>query len=72
LCFRAPLGFGFINSTDARWRSRCNCCLEWCEKRWNLAAQIIGSHDKEIMDKMIAYKLSLKEAVYKSSEGLKK
>jgi 5-(carboxyamino)imidazole ribonucleotide mutase len=37
-----------------------------------LAAQIIGSHDKEIMDKMIAYKLSLKEAVYKSSEGLKK
>jgi 5-(carboxyamino)imidazole ribonucleotide mutase len=37
-----------------------------------LAAQIIGSHDKEIMDKMIAYKLSLKEAVYKSSEELNK
>ena len=37
-----------------------------------LAAQIIGSHDKEIMDKMIAYTLSLKAAVYKSSEGLKK
>jgi hypothetical protein len=62
-------GFGFINSTDARWRSCCNCCLKWCEKRWNLAAQIIGSHDKEIMDKMIAYK---EEAVYKSSEELKK
>ena len=37
-----------------------------------LAAQIIGCNDKEIMDKMIAYKLSLKDAVYKSSEGLKK
>jgi phosphoribosylcarboxyaminoimidazole (NCAIR) mutase len=61
------MGFGFINSTNARWRSRCNCC-EWCENA-GILAQIIGSHDKEIMDKMIAYKLSLKEAVYKSSEN---
>ncbi|MDN3671836.1 5-(carboxyamino)imidazole ribonucleotide mutase [Flavobacterium branchiarum] len=37
-----------------------------------LAAQIIGSHDKVVLDKIIAYKESLKEAVYKSSEGLKK
>jgi 5-(carboxyamino)imidazole ribonucleotide mutase len=41
-------------------------------KNAGILAQIIGSHDKEIMDKMIAYKLSLKEAVYKSSEELKK
>ena len=37
-----------------------------------LAAQIIGSHDKAIMDKMIAYKLSLKEAVLLASDSLHK
>jgi 5-(carboxyamino)imidazole ribonucleotide mutase len=36
-----------------------------------LAAQILGSHDKQVMDKIIAYKLSLKEAVNKASEELK-
>lgn len=36
-----------------------------------LAAQIIGSHDKSVLDKIIVYKESLKEAVYKSSETLK-
>ena len=36
-----------------------------------LAAQIIGSHDKNVLDKMIAYKESLKQAVLKASEGLK-
>lgn len=37
-----------------------------------LAAQIIGSHDKIVLDKIIAYKESLKKSVYKSSESLKK
>jgi len=37
-----------------------------------LAAQIIGSADKNILDKIIAYKEGLKEAVYKSSENLNK
>ena len=37
-----------------------------------LAAQIIGSHDKCVLDKIVFYKESLKEAVMKASEGLKK
>ncbi|OYU79523.1 MAG: 5-(carboxyamino)imidazole ribonucleotide mutase [Flavobacterium sp. BFFFF1] len=36
-----------------------------------LAAQILGAHDAVILDKIIAYKESLKEAVHKSAEGLK-
>lgn len=36
-----------------------------------LAAQIIGSSDKAVLDKIIAYKESLKEAVLRASEGLK-
>src|SRR6187402_3471292 len=37
-----------------------------------LAAQIIGSADKTILDKIISYKEGLKEAVYKSSQNLNK
>ena len=37
-----------------------------------LAAQIIGSADKNILDKIITYKEGLKESVYKSSENLNK
>ena len=37
-----------------------------------LAAQIIGSADKEIQNRIIAYKNGLKQAVLKASEGLKK
>ena len=37
-----------------------------------LAAQIIGSADKNILEKIISYKESLKEAVNKSSSELKK
>lgn len=37
-----------------------------------LAAQIIGSADESVLNKIIAYKESLKEAVIKASEGLKK
>ncbi|WGK95642.1 MULTISPECIES: 5-(carboxyamino)imidazole ribonucleotide mutase [Flavobacterium] len=37
-----------------------------------LAAQIIGSADKTVLNRIIAYKLSLKDAVIKASEGLKK
>ena len=37
-----------------------------------LAAQIIGSHDKLVLDKIIMYKESLKDAVHKSSEEMKK
>ncbi|RZJ65567.1 MAG: 5-(carboxyamino)imidazole ribonucleotide mutase [Flavobacterium sp.] len=36
-----------------------------------LAAQILGSHDKIVQAKIIAYKLGLKEAVINASEGLK-
>ena len=37
-----------------------------------LAAQIIGSSNKLVLDKIISYKESLKETVNKSSEDLKK
>ena len=36
-----------------------------------LAAQIIGSSDKCVLDKIVAYKEGLKQAVLKASEGLK-
>lgn len=36
-----------------------------------LAAQIIGSHDKAILDKIIAYKEGLKQAVLKAAADLK-
>ncbi len=36
-----------------------------------LAAQIIGSHDSAVLDKITAYKESLKQAVLKASEDLK-
>jgi 5-(carboxyamino)imidazole ribonucleotide mutase len=36
-----------------------------------LAAQIIGSHDKCVLDKIILYKEGLKQAVISASEGLK-
>ncbi|WP_300487476.1 5-(carboxyamino)imidazole ribonucleotide mutase [Flavobacterium sp.] len=36
-----------------------------------LAAQIIGSHDSVVLDKITAYKESLKQAVLKASEELK-
>jgi 5-(carboxyamino)imidazole ribonucleotide mutase len=37
-----------------------------------LAAQIIGSADATVLTRIITYKQSLKEAVIKASEGLKK
>ena len=37
-----------------------------------LAAQIIGTSDKSVLEKIISYKESLKEAVNKASENLKK
>ncbi|MEG9328664.1 5-(carboxyamino)imidazole ribonucleotide mutase [Salinimicrobium catena] len=37
-----------------------------------LAAQILGSADKEILDKVIAYKNGLKEKVMEGAKGLKK
>jgi 5-(carboxyamino)imidazole ribonucleotide mutase len=37
-----------------------------------LAAQILGSHDHDILHKIISYKEGLKSAVNQSSEGLKK
>lgn len=36
-----------------------------------LAAQIIGSHDETVLNKIVAYKQSLAEAVHKSSNELK-
>ncbi len=37
-----------------------------------LAAQILGSHDQSVLDKIIAYKEGLKTVVNQSSESLKK
>jgi len=37
-----------------------------------LAAQIVGTHDKCVLDKIILYKEGLKDFVNKSSENLKK
>lgn len=37
-----------------------------------LAAQIIGSSDKAVLDRIIAYKEGLRDGVIKASEGLKK
>ncbi|UOB16347.1 5-(carboxyamino)imidazole ribonucleotide mutase [Abyssalbus ytuae] len=37
-----------------------------------LAAQIIGSHDKCVLDKVILYKEGLKEKVIKGAESIKK
>jgi 5-(carboxyamino)imidazole ribonucleotide mutase len=37
-----------------------------------LAAQIIGTQDKCVLDKIVFYKEGLKESVNKSSESLKK
>lgn len=37
-----------------------------------LAAQIIGSHDKNVLNKMIDYKEGLKQAVLTAAENLKK
>lgn len=37
-----------------------------------LAAQIIGSNDKCVLDKIVAYKEGLKQAVLKAAEDLKK
>jgi 5-(carboxyamino)imidazole ribonucleotide mutase len=37
-----------------------------------LAAQIIGSHDKNVLEKVIQYKIGLKEAVIIASESLLK
>lgn len=37
-----------------------------------LAAQIIGSSNQEVLNRIIAYKLELKETVLKASENLKK
>ncbi len=37
-----------------------------------LAAQIIGSSDKSVLDKIISYKEGLRDTVLKASEGLKK
>ena len=37
-----------------------------------LAAQIIGSSNKSVLEKIITYKESLKDAVNKSSDELKK
>ena len=37
-----------------------------------LAAQIIGSADKSVLDKIISYKEGLRDIVLKASEGLKK
>ena len=37
-----------------------------------LAAQILGSSDEKVQNKIVSYKESLKEKVLKSSEELKK
>ncbi len=46
--------------------------LDGAENAGILAAQIIGSSDKNVLDKIILYKEVLKAKVYKASEDLKK
>ena len=45
--------------------------LDGAENAGILAAQIIGSADKIVLDKIILYKEALKDKVYKASEELK-
>lgn len=45
--------------------------LDGAENAGILAAQIIGSSDKSVLDKIIHYKEALKAKVYKASEELK-
>lgn len=45
--------------------------LDGAENAGILAAQIIGSSDKNMLDKIILYKEALKAKVYKASEELK-
>ena len=49
-----------------------NVALNGAKNAGILAAQIIGSANATVLNKIIAYKLSLKEAVIKASEGLNK
>ena len=46
--------------------------LDGAQNAGILAAQIIGSSDKIVLDKIVEYKASLKEKVYKASEEVKK
>lgn len=46
--------------------------LDGAQNAGILAAQIIGSYDKVVLDKIIEYKTNLKEKVYKASEEIKK
>ena len=46
--------------------------LDGAQNAGILAAQIIGSSDKIILNKIIEYKTKLKEKVYKASEEVKK
>ena len=46
--------------------------LDGAQNAGILAAQIIGSSDNAILDKIIEYKTALKEKVYKASEEIKK
>ena len=46
--------------------------LDGAQNAGILAAQIIGSSDKVVLDKIIEYKTNLKEKVYKASEEIKK
>jgi 5-(carboxyamino)imidazole ribonucleotide mutase len=43
--------------------SRGDCSIEWGQNAGILAAQIIGSHDKGVLNKVIQYKLGTKESV---------
>jgi 5-(carboxyamino)imidazole ribonucleotide mutase len=45
--------------------------LDGAENAGILAAQIIGSSEKNVLDKIILYKETLKAKVYKASEELK-
>jgi phosphoribosylcarboxyaminoimidazole (NCAIR) mutase len=61
-------GTVFINSTNAWRSSRGDCSIEWGQNAGILAAQIIGSHDKGVLNKVIQYKLGLKKSVIIASK----
>lgn len=51
-----------FHSTNARWSTCSYSSAKRCKNAGILAAQIIGSHDKCVLDKIIVYKEGLKSS----------
>jgi hypothetical protein len=55
------MGFGLIYFTNASRGSCSNRSVEWSKKCWILAAQIVRQHLIPVLNRIIAYKLELKQ-----------